>query len=274
MKISIVTISFNQARFLEQAICSVLDQDYPDVEYIVVDPGSTDGSREIIERYRDRIDKIIFKPDEGAADGLNKGFAQATGDVFGFINSDDALLPGAISRIAKAFSDSPDADVVSGHLCLVGDNNELIRRVRASYFDPKRFVYGAVQVVQQSTFIRALAFKDVGGFNPQNISGWDGELLLDLGIAGKNFIVISDYLAIFRIYAESISGSGHLWQNHLENRQRYFRKVMERWPRPSDKVMAALYRLDKWRRDPFGFLVRVYDHFVVPHRSKTIVSKR
>ena len=84
MKFSIVTISYNQAQFLEQAIRSVIEQDYPDVEYIVVDPGSTDGSREIIERYRDRIDRIIFEPDKGPADGLNKGFAQATGDVFGF----------------------------------------------------------------------------------------------------------------------------------------------------------------------------------------------
>jgi len=88
MRVSIVTISYNQARFLEQAIRSVINQDYPDIEYIVVDPGSTDGSRGIIEKYQNRIDKIIFDPDEGPADGLNKGFAHATGDIFGFINAD------------------------------------------------------------------------------------------------------------------------------------------------------------------------------------------
>ena len=74
-RVSIVTISFNQEKFLERTIRSVLAQDYPEIEYIVVDPGSTDGSRDIIERYRDRIAHVIFEPDKGPSDGLNKGFA-------------------------------------------------------------------------------------------------------------------------------------------------------------------------------------------------------
>ena len=115
MKFSILTVSFNQAKFLEEAIRSVVDQDYPDIEYIVVDPGSTDGSREIIERYRDRIAKIIFEPDRGSAEGLNRGFAAATGDVYGFINSDDVLMPGALARVAGYFRAEPDADIVMGH---------------------------------------------------------------------------------------------------------------------------------------------------------------
>ncbi len=78
MKVSVVTISYNQAEFLEQCIRSVIEQDYDDIEYIVVDPGSTDGSRDIIEKYHDYIDHIIFEPDCGPADGLNKGFAHAT----------------------------------------------------------------------------------------------------------------------------------------------------------------------------------------------------
>src|ERR1039458_1375445 len=97
-RVSIVTISFNQAEFIERTILSVLTQDYLDIEYIVVDPGSTDGSRDIIERYRSRISKIILRPDRGAADGLNNGFAEATGEIFGFLNSDDLLRPGARSE--------------------------------------------------------------------------------------------------------------------------------------------------------------------------------
>ena len=96
MKVSVVTVSFNQARFLERAIRSVLGQDYDDIEYIVVDPGSTDGSRAIVERWRDRIDRIILEPDRGPPDGLNKGFAAATGEIFAYLNADDALLPGAV----------------------------------------------------------------------------------------------------------------------------------------------------------------------------------
>ncbi len=90
MKVSIVTISFNQAEFLERAMRSVLTQDYPDVEYIVVDPGSTDGSRALITAQGSRI-KAILEKDNGPADGLNKGFASATGEIFGYINADDAL---------------------------------------------------------------------------------------------------------------------------------------------------------------------------------------
>jgi len=94
MKFSIVTISYNQAQFLEKAILSVLNQEGVGLEYIVVDPGSTDGSREIIERYRDRFGHVVFEKDHGPADGLNKGFQYATGDVYGYLNSDDVLLPG------------------------------------------------------------------------------------------------------------------------------------------------------------------------------------
>ncbi len=268
MKFSIVTISYNQAQFLEQAIRSVIEQDYPDVEYIVVDPGSTDGSREIIERYRDRIDRVIFEPDKGPADGLNKGFAHATGEIYGYINSDDALLPGALAKIAKAAQQNPDAGVIAGHLYMVGKSNELIRRVRATPIDPKAFVYGGAQVAQQSTFIRASAFQSIGGFNIHNICGWDGELMLDLAISGEKVIVLDDYLAIFRIYETSISGSGRLWEEHCENRRRYFFKAMGRFPTKSDNIWRAWYRVRKWQKDPYGFFVRLRDHFSVHHKMK------
>ena len=107
MKVSIVTISFNQARFLRRAITSVLSQDYPDIEYIVVDPGSTDGSREIINAYGPRLASVIFDPDDGPADGLNRGFQLATGDVLAYINADDALLTQV--RCAKP-------STISGHI--------------------------------------------------------------------------------------------------------------------------------------------------------------
>jgi glycosyltransferase involved in cell wall biosynthesis len=143
MKFSIVTISFNQARFLEQSIRSILDQDYPHVEYIVVDPGSTDGSRQIIERYRDRIAKIIFEPDNGPADGLNKGFAKATGDIYGFLNSDDYFLPGALTTVASVFTASPDIDVLSGHALVVDARGCEINRFFSRRFSLTRFIYGA-----------------------------------------------------------------------------------------------------------------------------------
>ena len=115
MKFSVVTVSFNQRQYLEEALTSVLTQDYPAIEYIVVDPGSTDGSRELIESFRDRLASIVFEADQGAADGLNKGFQRASGDIFGFLNSDDALLPGAMKTVSRAFDQNPDCDIVMGN---------------------------------------------------------------------------------------------------------------------------------------------------------------
>src|ERR1700685_847119 len=110
MKFSVVTISFNQRQYLEEALRSVLTQDYPAIEYIVVDPVSTDGSRELIESFASQLARVIFEPDRGAADGLNNGFQHASGDIFGFLNSDDVLLPGVMSNVAHALGKTPDGE--------------------------------------------------------------------------------------------------------------------------------------------------------------------
>lgn len=243
MKFSIVTISYNQARFLEQAIRSVIEQDYPDVEYIVVDPGSTDGSREIIERYRDRIDKIIFEPDSGPADGLNKGFAQATGDVYGFLNSDDYLLPGALTTAASAFATAPDKDVLSGHSIIVDGDGREMNRFYSRRFSTTRYVYGAATLAQQSTFFKAAAFRKAGGFNPDNRLTWDGELWVDLAMSGSEFGRISDFLSAFRIYEGTITGGGgHATDAYSQHRDRMFLKVKGRQRKQRDRLFRLIYK--------------------------------
>lgn len=246
MKFSIITISFNQAPFLEEAILSVLEQDYPDVEYIVVDPGSTDGSREIIERYRDRIDKIIFEPDKGPADGLNKGFAQATGDIFGFLNSDDVLLPGALTQVAKAFGASPQTDVISGHGIVVDAKGKEMRRVYSDRFNKTMAGYGACILVQPSTFFRSRMFNRIGGFNIENRSNWDGELFVDMSLHQARFKTISCMLSQYRVHSDSITGSERLRELHALHRARMFEKVFCRSQRWSDRVMRfALVHIRK-----------------------------
>src|SRR6266702_7751404 len=125
LKVSIVTISFNQAAFLERTILSVLDQDYANIEYIVVDPGSTDGSRELIKSYESRIATTILEPDHGPADGLNKGFSATTGEILGFLNSDDVLFPGAISEAVRYLIDHPAIDVISANARLIGPDDRV-----------------------------------------------------------------------------------------------------------------------------------------------------
>ena len=206
-RISIVTISFNQNRFLRTAIESILNQNYENLEYIVVDPGSTDGSQKIIEEYHEKINHIIFDPDEGPADGLNKGFALATGDIFGYLNSDDILYPGTLNKVDKLFSNKSNLDVVSAHGKIINEKNEVSKKIYSHKFDLCQYLYENCILVQQSTFFKSSIFKSVNGFNVKNNISWDGELMLDFCEANAKFKIVRDYWSGFRIYDQSISGS-------------------------------------------------------------------
>lgn len=257
MKFTIVTISFNQARFLERAIRSVLDQDYPDLEYIVVDPGSTDGSRDIIERNRDRIDKIIFEVDNGPADGLNKGFSQATGEIFGFLNSDDALLPGALTEVERAFRRHFEVDVISGHGIVVDENGKEIRRIYSDHFNKMMAAYGACILVQPSTFFRSQMFSSVGGFNIDNRSNWDGELFMDMSLHRARFKTIPRILSEFRIHSDSITGSARLHKLHALHRARMFNKVFSRPQTRSDRVRGIVLTYVRKLLNPMDTIDRI-----------------
>ena len=213
-KISIVTISYNQGKFLEECIESVLSQSYDNLEYIIVDPGSTDGSRTIIEKYKSKISKIILENDKGPADGLNKGFAAATGDIFGYINADDRLVPGSLNYIDKYFAEHRETDVVCGAINIINELGEKSFRKRTSdKFNLSNYAAGICTIAQQASFFRHIAYEKTHGFNINNKIAWDGELWVDMALAGCIFKPINRILADFRVYDGSITGSG-------ENRQR------------------------------------------------------
>jgi glycosyltransferase involved in cell wall biosynthesis len=244
MKISIVTISFNQAPYLKQCIDSVLSQKGVDLDYVVVDPGSTDGSRELIESYGDAINKV-FEKDMGPADGLNKGFRNAVGDIFGFINSDDYLNPNALLHVKNAFTELSDVGIVSGRGSVVDANGRFVRAVSPSVFEAVPYVYGACTVLQQSTFFRRSYYELVGGFNLKNKTCWDGELFLDMALAGAKSAVLQADLAAFRIYPESISGSGRLLAEYALDCDRLFQKTVGRPRKPVDAAFTAAYMARK-----------------------------
>ena len=259
MRISIVTISFNQAKYLRECINSVLEQDHEDVELIVVDPGSTDGSRELIETFRNRLIAVL-EPDGGPADGLNKGFALATGDVFGFVNSDDALLPGALLCVARHFASKPDCGVVAGCGYFVDADGRQLRRVVSSRFTPWLYAHGAVSLFQPGTFFRARSFRRVGGFNAANGTCWDGELFLDMAASGSRFATVSDDLGLFRLHDGSITGTGRLNEQFRKDCDRLFAKVTGRERGSQDWALDKIARIMKYGSDPLYLVRRLSPH--------------
>lgn len=256
MRISIVTISFNQARFLKAALNSVVSQSYPDLEYVVVDPGSSDGSRDVISQYGDQISKSILESDAGPADGLNKGFMHATGEILGFVNADDELLPHSLQFVADYFIKHPDVDVLLGCGWILNETGVILRRIVPSRFSLTHYAFGRFEFIQQAVFFKRSVFELVGGFNKLNRISWDGELLADMAIAGARFARTEKELGIFRIYPSSISGSANYLQKLLLEKTRLFQKVMGRDLRWFDPVLGRMLLLSKWALDPWYVYLR------------------
>ena len=129
-----MTPSYNQASFLETTIRSVLDQDYPSVEYFVMDGGSSDGSADVIRKYADRLSGWVSEKDRGQGDAINKGLARANGEIFAWVNSDDYYLPKAISSAVKVFEQNPDAALVYGDMLAVDQNGQTLNVLKYSQY--------------------------------------------------------------------------------------------------------------------------------------------
>lgn len=252
-RISIVTISFNQGRFLAKAIESILDQAYRNLDYIVVDPGSTDDSRSIIARHEARLTALLG-PDQGAADGLNRGFAAATGDIFGYINADDLLLPGALETVARHFAAHPEVGAILGNGLLIDATGKVRRPIKSSRYNLTAFAHGAMTFCQQGHFFRRSAFVAAGGFNVANRSSWDAELLIDMGLAGVRFLNVPERLGCFRLYGDTITGSGRLAEQTQRDLRRLRSKALGRAPEARDRLLAPLYLLGRRLADPMATL--------------------
>lgn len=258
MRIGIVTISYNQASYLAEAIQSVQVADPDRLEYVVVDPGSTDGSREIIKCHRRRFSRIILEPDQGPPDGLNKGFAATTAGVVGYLNSDDRFAPGALDYVLGYFERSPDVDVLCGAIRIIDEKGEAsIRRRTPDRIDLRRYAYETCFFWQQATFFRREAFLKTGGFNVHSKTAWDGELVVDMALAGCRFAYTNKLLGDFRIYGDSITGSGR-FAEALQTDRAYMREKILRAgvPRASSlevRVMQTLYKFNLHRHWSYLF---------------------
>jgi len=206
--VTIVTPSFNQGEFIRATIESVLAQDYPELQYIVMDGGSTDQTAAIAAEYAGRLTWICEK-DRGQAHAINKGFAMAQGEIVAWLNSDDILLPGAVRRAVDAFAVAPaQVGAVYGEGYRMDREGKITGRFRATEpFNLWKLVYLSDYVLQQSAFFRRAAVEEVGWLDESLHYALDWDLLIRLG---KHFglYYVPDYLGVLREYPDAKSFSG------------------------------------------------------------------
>jgi len=220
-RVSIITPSFNQAPFLEATLNSVLDQDYPDIEYIVIDGGSTDGSVEILERYSSRLAYWVSEKDQGQTDAINKGFARATGDILAWLNSDDVLLPGAVAEAAAYLEAHPEAGMVYGDCSFIDETGREIGQFPAAQTDYRRLRQGYVHIPQQASFFRADLWRQVGPLDPSFYFAMDYDLWVRLARLAPLHYIKRPW-ASFRLHsgAKTIYADDRCWPEMLRVHRR------------------------------------------------------
>jgi glycosyltransferase involved in cell wall biosynthesis len=181
--VSIITPSYNQAQYLEATILSVLDQDYPNLEYIVVDGGSTDGSQEIIKKYQKQLVWWTSERDRGQADGINKGLARARGEFVAWLNSDDLYEPGAILEAVKALQQNPDVNLVFGNVAAIDAEGRVINLMRYGDWQVEDLIHFEI-IGQAGVFLRRAALEVSGTLDLSYQLLLDHHLWLRIGAAG------------------------------------------------------------------------------------------
>ncbi len=253
-RISVVTLSYNQGRFLEEAMRSVLLQGYPNLEYILIDGGSTDGSVEIIRRHARELAHWSSEPDRGPAAGLNKGLERATGEIFGFLNADDLYLPGSLFKVASLFQIHGSTDVIYGDGYMTEETGQLRKPIFGDRWNLRRLAYGACAVVQPAAFFRRRAFQMTKGFSEEYSVTWDTGLWVDLALSGATFRHQREFLAVFRLHRDSITGSGRLERGFSRDMDVVFRRIMGRHSRACDQALGFLLRSFHVVRHPHRIL--------------------
>jgi len=201
-KISIVTPSYNQAQFLEKTILSILNQNYPNLEYIIIDGVSTDGSVEIIKKYEKYLTFWVSEEDNGQADAINKGFKIATGDFIAWQNSDDVYLPGSFFKVAEKFKKHPNPDIVFGNVYLINENDEILKDMRFVPFNLDHLIYYDWNLSSQGIFWKRELFNRVGYLKNYNVS-FDLDWFIRLGKQTRKFSFIRSFLGGYRIHSKS-----------------------------------------------------------------------
>lgn len=257
-RISIVTPSFNQGQFIGRTLHSVIDQGYPNLEYIVQDGGSKDETQAIVELYRPALASAEFKRDKGQANGINIGFGKSTGEIMAYLNSDDLLLPGSLNYVADYFARHPEVDAVYGHRIIVDENDDEVGRWVMPPHDSNVLTW-VDYVPQETLFWRRSLWERSGAQLDESFRfALDWDLLLRFRAAGANMVRLPRFLGAFRVHSAqktsaqiSSVGDKEMWKlrerelgrptNHIEvnaNIRRYMRQHV---------YYQKLYRLGVFR---------------------------
>jgi len=262
-KITIVTPSYNQGEFLEETIRSVLMQGYPNLEYIIMDGGSTDNSVAIIKKYEDQISYWVSEKDNGQADAIYRGFERASGDIIGWLNSDDVLLPNALMEFGRFFSEHENADLVVGGCVLIDEKSNVLSGARGfPYFNMgakltfSKLLWIGAKFNQPATLWKRKAFFDVGGFDRSLHFCFDFDMFLRLTKV-KSGYRLKKPVAAFRLHGASKTGT----QQDICNREnqllfkRYGRLDGPAWLVTAIEGYYKQMRLVKWRLDLLLYLL-------------------
>lgn len=231
---SIITVCYNSEETIEQTIKSVLGQSYDNIEYIIVDGLSTDGTKEIIKRYRQSIDKFISEPDDGIYDAMNKGIRMASGDIVGIINSDDWYEKDTVYHAVKTFEEHPDGEVAHGRQYdIVNDRvveEKIIKNIISSEF--------LITICHPTFFVKRSVYERYGVFDCRYKTVGDGDFVFRLYLAGVKFYYNNDIIAYFR-WGGASSKAEALFDNEMMY-SAYFRNL------PLDKQDVAYKALYKY----------------------------
>lgn len=261
--ITVITPSYNQAEFLEENIQSVKEQDYPGVEHIVVDGGSTDGTLEILQKYENRYNlRWISESDRGQSHALNKGLELATGNWIGWQNSDDFYLPGAFEALVDTVQSHRDSKLVYGDLLIVDKSGKEIDRKYC--IPPSRLVqrYWSIYTSNQCTFFHRSIFDHLGGFDEDYTYTMDNDLFWRIAQEDYNYAMIHKFIGAIRMHLETKT-AGH--PNVDIEKRREIRKIYgTTWYenlisgyllRNMAKILKGLYLLRCGRMDALKWYV-------------------
>jgi glycosyltransferase involved in cell wall biosynthesis len=248
MLISIVTPSHNQAHYIEETIQSVLSQGYPQIEYLIVDGGSTDDTVNIIKKYEDKLAWWTTEKDGGQTDAINKGFAYASGDILAWINSDDTYEPGAVAAAVRDLHEHPEVGMVYGDCNYINESGRVIGKFNASQTNYRLLRQGYTHIPQQTMFFRADLWKQIGPLDPSFYFAMDYDLWTRIA-ARTEIKYVPRTWANFRLHTsgKSILADDRCWPEmmrvHYRDGGSFFSVIVAKYY--SRKLMAPWLN---WRR--------------------------